>query len=297
MHKIVKLGSVIAVSMILAGGLTACGGGMFTRDKPKTDAEIVLGQEGRVLWESKLQYAKIVDRDVAGVANEHPTAITSDELRTVLSSLYITQKSLISRNKEVPLFSLGELHILSTAVANGLSQASSEEDINFVSIGTHKGLIAKEQKTTTGRLFISGGRLNIVFGLVHEIYKEKDTATGQEIDRRIHPLLPGTRKSEARMPVRIALDSGQSLYQDPETGKERADWLVIDIATVLAEAKKRKSGDTSSVTPELLEDVARSKQDAGNLREDVSGIKELLFEMSDEIERLKQQIEVLKANP
>lgn len=99
------------------------------------------------------------------------------------------------------------------------------------------------------------------------------------------------------MPIRVALDSGQSFYLDPKTDKERADWLVIDIATVLAEAKKRKTGDTSSVTPELLEDIARSKQEAGNLREDVGGIKEILFEMSDEIDRLKQQIEELKAKP
>ena len=297
MRKIVKLGSVIAISMIFAGGLTACGGGMFTRDKAKTDAEIVLGQEGRTLWESGLQYAKIVDRDIASVVNEHPSLITDDELRTVLSSLYITQKSFISKNKEVPLLSSAELSVLSIAIANGLSQAQPEEDITFVSIGSHKGMIAKEQKTTTGRVFISGGRLNIVFGLVHEIYKKKDIATGQEIDRRIHPLSPGTRKSEANMPIRIALDSGQAYYQDPKTGKERVDWLVIDIATVLAEAKKRTSGDNGSVTPELLEDIARSKQDAGNLREDLGGVKEMLFEMSDEIERLKQQIELLKETP
>jgi len=298
MRKIVKLSSALAISMILAGGLTACGGGgMFTRDAAKTDAEIVLGQEGRTLWESGLQYAKIVDRDIAGVVNEHPSFITDDELRTVFSSLYITQKSLISGKKEVPLFSAAELSVLSTAIANGFSQAQPEEDINFVSIGTHKGTIAKERKTTSGRVFISGGRLNIVFGIVQELFREKDLATGQEIDRRIHPLLPGTRKSEARMASRIALDSGQAYYQDPKTGKERADWIVIDVATVLAEAKNRKSGDTSSVTPELLEDIAQNKQNSANLRQDVGGIKEILFEMSDEIERLKQKIEALTAKP
>jgi len=298
MRKIVKLSSVIAVSMILAGGLTACGGGMFAADKPKTDTEIVSGQEGRTLWETGLQYVKIVDRDVAGgVANEHPVGISSEELRTVLSSIYVTKSSFISKNVENPMFSRAELQILSVAIANGLSQAATNEDVNFVSIGAHKGMMAKERKTTSGRLFMSGGRLNIVFGLVHEDFREKDLATGQKIDRRLNPLVPGTRKSEARMPIRVALDSGQSLYLDPETGKERADWLVIDIATVLATAKERKTGDTGSVTPELLEDIARSKQEAGNLRQDVGSIKEILFEMSDEIERLKQQIEELKVTP
>jgi len=297
MRNMVKLSGVIAISIIFAGGLTACGGGMFTRDKPKTDEEIVLGQEGRTLWESGLQYAKIVDRDVAGAANEHPVAISADDLRSVLSSVYVTKKSFISKNIDIPMFSYAELQILSTAIANGLSQTAPNEDINFVSIGSHKGTIAKERKTTTGRLFMSEGRLNIVFGLVHEVFREKDVTTGQEIDRRVHPLLPGSRKHEAAMPIAVALDSGQSLYIDPKTDKQREDWLVLDIATVLATLKKRKSDDPSSVTPELLEDIARNKQDSGNLREDVGGIKEMLFEMSDEIERLRQQIEILKAKP
>jgi len=294
MRKLVKLSSVLAVSVILAGGLTACGGGLLTRDKPKTDAEIVQGQEGRTLWESKLQYVKIVDQGTPGLASEHPTRLTADELRTVFASLYVGESSFFKK-KEVPLFAMSELHILSTAIANGLSQAASNEDVNFVSIGAHKGMMAKESKTTTGRVFISGGRLNIVFGLIHEIYSEKDKITGQTVDRRLHPLLPGTRKFEADIHTRIALDKGQSFYLDPETGKERADWLVIDIATVLATAAERTGGDDGKVSPELLEDVARSKQEASNLRDDVSNIKAILFEMSDEIEELKRQFEAAKA--
>ncbi|MBE9532648.1 MAG: hypothetical protein IMF04_00875 [Proteobacteria bacterium] len=294
MRKLVKLGSVIAISAVLVSGLTACGGGLLTRDKPKTDAEIVMGQEGRTLWESKLQYVKIVDRDVAGLANDHPVSISAEEMRTVLSSLYVGDDGFFKK-KEVPLFAMSELHILSTAVANGLSQASPGDDINFVSIGSHQGMMAKEAKTTTGRIFMSGGRLNVIFGLVHENYSEKDKLTGQQIDRRLHPLLPGKRKFESDLTTRIALDKGQSLYLDPETGKERADWLIIDVATVLAAAAERTGQDDGKVSPELLEDVARSKQEASNLRDDVSNIKAILFEMSDEIEALKKQLEAAKA--
>ncbi|PCJ29912.1 MAG: hypothetical protein COA90_10925 [Gammaproteobacteria bacterium] len=294
MHKTMKLGGVIAISMILAGGLTGCGGGMFSRDKAPTDSEVLLGQDGRTLWESGLQYVKIVNQDVVGsLKNEHPESISSDELRTVLGSIYVSETSFFKREDNV-LFSRAELHVLSTAIANGLSQAQDNEDINFVSIGQHKGVLAKERKTTTGRVFISDGRLNIVFGLIHEIYRDKDIATGQKIDRRIHPLNPGTRRFDAKPKVRVALDSGQANYLDPETGNERTDWLVIDIATVLAAAKERVTGDSSSVTPELLEDIARSKQDSTVLRRDVGKLKEIIFDMSDEIEKLKQQIENTK---
>jgi len=274
--------------------LTACGGGsMFTRDKAPTEADVLLGQKGRTLWESKLQYVKIVDQDTAALANEHPETITADEMRTVLSSLYVIKKGIFKATEE-PLFARSELQILSAALSSGLGQLESNEDLTFVSIGKHKGAIAKEDKTVSGRVFISGGRLNIIFGLVHENFREIDIATGQPIDRRIHPLLPGKRSFDSEPQTRIALDSGQANYLDSNTGEERTDWIVIDIATVLATAKERDTGDTSSVTPELLEDVARSKQDSRTLRQDVGKMKEIIFEMSDEIDRLKREIDDLK---
>lgn len=294
MRTIVKLSGIIAVSIALTGGLAGCG--VLSRDKPDTDAQILMGQNGRTLWESSLQYVKIVNRDLSGVPNEHPAAVSTDELRTVLGALYVNERTGFTTS-ENPLFSSSELQILSTAIASGLNQASPNEDINFVSIGSFKGLIAQERKTNTGRVFMSGGRLNIVFGMVHEIYRDKDLATGQDIDRRINPLLPGTRKTDSDLATPVALDSGQSFYLNPKTGKERRDWLVIDIPTVLAKAKERKTGDDGTVTPELLEDIARSKQETVNLRQDVGNLKEILFDMSGEIDRLKNEIEDLKTKP
>ena len=163
MHRIVKFGSLAAVSLMLAGGLTGCGGGMFTPDAAPTDDEIVSGQQGRTLWEAGLQYVKIVDRDMPGIANEHPESITSEQMRTVLSSLYVSEQSLFGAN-QLPVFSPAELQVLSATIPNGLSQAGPGEDITFVGLGLHKGTIAQERKTTTGRLFMSGGRLNIIFG-------------------------------------------------------------------------------------------------------------------------------------
>ncbi len=293
MRKFVKFSGVIAMSLALTTGLTACGG-MFTADKAPTEDDVLLSQDGRTLWESSLEYVKIVNRDVAGVANEHPAAISSDDLKTVLGAIYVSERIGLKR-VENPLFSASELPILSTALSSGLSQADTSEDINFVSIGIHPAALAKERKTNTGRVFIRDGRLNIVFGMVHETFRDKDLATGQEIDRRLNPLKPGSRNVEATMgSARIVLDKGQSLYQDPESGEERADWIVIDIATVLATAKARQGEDQGDISPELLEDIVRTKQETGNLNEDVNSMKEVLFEMSGEIDRLKKEIEALK---
>jgi hypothetical protein len=294
MRRIVKFGSLAVASLIFAGALSGCGGGsLFTPDKPDTEEEVLLGQEGRMLWQAKEQYVKIVDRDVPGLANDHPTAITSEELRTVLGSVYVADSAIIGTTQN-PMFSLGELQILSPALSSGFSQVQSDEDMAFVSIGIHPSALAQERKTNTGRVFISGGRLNIIFGKIHEQYLDFEKRTGNKVDRRLNPLLPGKRSASAEPPTRMVLDEGQSFYLDPETGKERIDWIVIDIKTVLAVAAERGSGDDGRVSPELLEDVARSKQETGNLREDVGNLKGILFDMSDEIDRLKKEIEDLK---
>lgn len=295
MYNIVKLSGIIAIGIVLSSGLTGCG--MLSADKAETDAEILMGQDGQTLWESSLQYVKIVGQTQSGgIASDHPAAISSDELRTVLASLYVNERVGLTKS-ENPLFAPSELTILSTAVASGLSQAATNEDVNFVSIGAHKGLIAKERKTNTGRVFISGGRLNIIFGLVHELYRDKNIATGQEIDRRLNPLLPGKRSFDSNPTIQVALDSGQSFYIDPATGEERRDWLVIDIATVIATAKERGAGDDGTVSPELLKEIARNKQETDNLSQDVGNMKEIMFEMSNEIDRLKQVIKDLTIQP
>lgn len=296
MRHSVKYGGIIAISLALMSGLTGCGGGMFAADKPETGDEILQGQDGKTLWEAQvgLQYVKIANQDKSGIPNEHPIILTSDEMRTVLSSIYVTE-TIRFKSVELPLFAIGETQVLSTTLASGLAQAQAGEDVTFVTIASHAGTFSDERKTNSGRVFMSGGRLNIIFGLIHEEYRKIDKQTGVEIDRRVHPLLPGSRKRDADSAVRIALDKGQSYYIDPDTGKERSDWLIIDIATVLKTAAERKAADHGDVSPELIEDVAQSKQDAGNLRMDVNNIEEMLFDMNAEMDKLQRKIEALEA--
>jgi len=286
MQGIVKYSSIIALSMAMTVGLSACGN-PFSK-KSSNDNEIVMSQSGPKLWESNLQYVRLVERDQPGT-NQHPLPISSDEMREVLSSMYVNQRVLL-RTQQVPLFSPGELQILSSTLAQGLSRAQPNEDITFVTLGVHAGAIAAERKTNSGRVFIdSNGRMNIIFGLVHQEYRDKDQITGQDIDRRVNPLLPGSRRSDSRPATRVALDNGQSYYE--ADGSERSDWLVIDIPTVLATAAERKGQDTGALTPEMREEIARTKRQTDNLTDDVANIKEILFEMSEQIEQLKQQMQ------
>ncbi|MDT8310795.1 MAG: hypothetical protein RQ732_05050 [Methylophaga sp.] len=292
MRAFVKYSGIVALSITMMLGLSACGGSSNKAEEPG----VIVTAEGKTLFEAGLQYVKVVKRDVSGIANQHPYPIDEADMRTILSSLYISQKVLF-KEEQIPLYSPGELQILSSGLARGLSIAESDEDLTYVTLGVHQGAIAKERKTNTGRVFIDGeGRLNIIFGLVQEQYRDKDQHTGLEIDRRVNPLLPGTRKFDSKPNMRVALDNGQSYYVDPETNEERSDWLVIDIPTVLATARER-AGDAveGMVSPELREDIARNKRDSQILRDDMANIKEILFEMSAEIEALREQLKADQA--
>jgi hypothetical protein len=279
----------MVLSVALTMGLTGCG------SSSKKSGEIEVAQTGDVLFEAGLQFVKIEPRDAPGVSNEHPVPITAEDMRTVLKSVYV-QESTLFNDRQAPMFSPGEVQILGTTLSSGFGRVDSTQDLTFVMLGVHPGLVGKERLTNSGRVFVSGGRLNIVFGKAHEEFREKDRYTGQEIDRRINPLLPGTRKSEADLTVPLVLDQGQSYYVDPDTGKERRDWLVIDVATVLAVAAEREqeAGD-QFISAELKEDIAQNKQDAKNLREDMANIKEVLFEMSDKLEQMSRDMDALKA--
>ncbi len=296
MRSSIRLSFISVVSIALAAGLSGCSS-TFKRDSQLTEDDILLAQDGRTLWQAKLQYVKIVNQDVANaLPNDQPISLTSDDLRSILQLLTVSGTRLF-REVEMPLFSLGELQILGTAISAGLSQTGPNEDINFVSIGSHAGTLAKELKTTTGRVFVRDAKLNIIFGLVHQLYVEKDPITGQPIDQRLNPLLPGNRSSDSAPAIRVALGPGQAYYYDPETGKERTDWLVIDIATALAAIRERETDTTGLVAPGLLEDIARNKQQARKLRDDITNMKEIIFELQNDIDVLNKKIEASQKKP
>lgn len=291
MRGVVKISGVIAASMAMMVGLSGCGN-PFSK-QPQTQA-IEAAQSGPTLWESNLQYVRIVSQDAGALPNQHPLPISQEEMRSILESMYVNQRILL-RTSQVPLFSPGELSTLSSTLARGLNQAGPNEDVNFVILGLHQGALASERRTNSARVFVDdAGRLNFVFGLIHEEYREKDQLTGQTIDRRVNPLLPGSRNRDSGVNTTVAQDNGISFYQDPNTGRERTDWVVIDIPTVLATSQQRRQGQHGDINPQLVEDIVRTKQETDNLRDDMSNVKEILFEMSDEIERLREELERLR---
>ena len=176
---------------------------------------MIANAPAQYLWQSGDQFVALVPAEQlpATVSNDHPVTLDRDRLRGALATLEWQEPG---EAKPVQLLTDYELSILAEQLKAGLARSTAGEELVFALIGNHPALmgLARSPMATTGRVFFSKGRLNIIMGKVHE-------AVGKNDDRRLDPFLPGSRGNLPRL-------SGQLLVPQAVGGKRRADWLVID---------------------------------------------------------------------
>jgi len=174
--------------------------------------------ERRLLWQSRDQFVALEPQDagIAGPArpNEHPAALTAEQLATLLAALQIRATE---HAPAVPLFTRNTLDALVPQLLIGLQQATPGDDLTFAVISLREALygLAKEPSVTTGRLFIRDDRLNLIVGLAQQDVNERE-------DRRLAPFTPGSRRTAA---------GGQWLLQTPTQPPgytlARRDWATV----------------------------------------------------------------------
>ncbi len=160
--------------------------------------------------------------------NAHPVAVSVDALRPILANLKV--KGSISRDAE-PVFTSRELDEIMPPLVAALAKAGPREDIAFAASDGH-GQFGKysPRLVTTGRVFVLGTTLNIIFGRVHEPYDRSAVAT---------LYIPGSRVQR--------IEGVWSLVpENARLADHRSDWLIID--TALLPAQKEKA-DGRAATP------------------------------------------------
>lgn len=208
----VVMGRLLAFAAFAVGCLAGCG----TMKPAGDDAGAV-----RTIWKARDQFVTVVSRERGGgipdVANDHPVTITPAGIRKALASVRVIAKG---EEAPAPLFTETELKVLEDAVSAGLRQAGPDEDLAFAVIGYHQTLfgLAKEPKVTSGRIFSQEGRLNLILGIVHRDVGESD-------DRRLSPLVPGSRMKPSAIAGRIMPTPGGLQFS-----MKREDWLVFSPA-------------------------------------------------------------------
>jgi hypothetical protein len=172
------------------------------------------------IWQSREQFVSLAPRDDQGVArvpNRHPVSLSTGELREALASLTV---QLPDTPKPVAVFGDSELDVLSEQLHVGLQQAGTDQDLVFAILGEMPLLksFASVDVVTTGRVFYRENGLNLIFGMVRELVKERD--------RRLQPFLPGSRLHESALPGPVSATADSLVHP-----ANRPDWVVLPLGS------------------------------------------------------------------
>ena len=187
-------------------------------------------------------------RDLSKAILDHPKYLSKDILSSALSSIYYKEKGITGWGKEQNVFQENELLKLTPHMVNAFTKASPSQYILVNSSYTKgKGLFKSDVYTIFG-LFISSGKLNVVFSRIQYedlVDKGADNVFGEaKQEGFVDPF------SITGNPFwKISLRSGQQL----KTG--HSNWLIIDLeegAFVSRESFEKQE------TPGVKQDVPSS---------------------------------------
>lgn len=201
-------------------------------------------RRGKPLYAKGLDYVRIVEQDAWKVPNDHPFAMTEEEMRNALSSLRYSRSSFLGLggSSDKPIFAEDQINILAEYVTQGLRMARDHDDIIFSVTGAKDDLLGSEYLITSGRVFVADGNLNIIFGLVDSDYQvELDREDYMEYIWRLQRGERGLRSQDLSedyfpdSPVEAGYRSeegdldGATLLSGGKIRQKRVDWLVVEL--------------------------------------------------------------------
>jgi hypothetical protein len=180
-------------------------------------------------------YVRIERIEAGAPDNSHPFSISADELRRSLASLQVEGGVSISVK---PLFNEEELKEIAPHLVAALAKAGPREDVTFAVTGKHGFLGRYSSKSvTTGRVFARDGQLNVIFGLVHELYE------GRELGDSLTPSFPpGSRAPRPDRIWKIVPTSGR-------LADGRVDWVMLGMAKPPAPVEKAGAAPAAPAPP------------------------------------------------
>jgi len=189
------------------------------------DVDAWLQEPTQQLKWSDWDFVQLVKRDAkeAGKPNAHPVQINAEQLAEVLSRM--TCKTAGETRK---LFNEEEVLRLSRAASGALAVASADQDFVFRTAVRHMdfGLLGQKM-VNSGRIFVEGGRLNILIGTQ---LSDALLAVRQGM-QPFQPMNPGTR---SKVSARVELTGGVSSKEQ----LVRPDWLALDLTQLPTPSEK-----------------------------------------------------------
>lgn len=190
------------------------------------------------VWELQGRYVRLAPQ--SGAPNEHPVQLSEAELAAALAVIEVRTTPTKRFNRktsediQTPVFDEKETEVLGKALALGLARATPGQDVVFLITGDHdvgvRGLF-KNHDLNAGRAFYRDGRLNLLFGEVHEAHHESGNKRGL-IGAGDAPSL-GSRNVPMERDWQILERPG--IRQHHQGDDVRRDWVEIDVPVVLAD--------------------------------------------------------------
>lgn len=175
--------------------------GVYTSDK---------SLQSTYIWKKGKQYIAIVQRiSVRGRNNKntiHPINISQNTIFNSFSKINYRILEKDGKKSDLrPVFSKGNIELLSKRIPEALKQANKNQDILFEVFQLRKKfwILPTTVDTTAGYLFIEPGRINIIFEKINEDYQ------GYDYDE----------------PRKIAGDSSQGVYGGNK--KIAKGWVIL----------------------------------------------------------------------
>ncbi len=240
-----------------------------------------------VIWKHRDQFVRIESQDRGTTKpppNEHPANLSAERIRNMLGSLDVQFEG---DDKPVAVFTFKELEILGEAISTGLAQSGPREDVTFAIAGIHRGLVsfAKDRSISTYRAFVENGQFNLIIGTLHETYVENT-------ERRMYPLIPGSRKytpPNPRRPIKtwqIMPEAGLELKTID--GRERHDWLVLNTNPELWKSAMAEKKEAKETAKDAFREASEVREESAQLEVEQQRMRSELQEMKQTIEQMKQ---------
>lgn len=219
--------------LVLATMLSACAGMGARESRHPGD-----------VFRSGDNYVRLVPAEAGAPTNSHPFIISPRDLRNLLAGIHVVGADSI---RKAPVFSKEQLEMIVPPLTNALSKAGPHQDVTFT-VTAYPGLFGTHslKSVTTGRVFVSAGAMNLIFGLMQERFG------GSDYEYKMPEIAPGTR---AR---RIDQAPWQIDVGNAKVREQRGDWLVFNQSVIPAaaiapprpspEAGVKPGGETTSPT-------------------------------------------------
>ena len=201
--KILKISFFLTLFLISSCGIKKSWeeSGVYTSDK---------SLQSTYIWKKGKQYIAIVQTIPVRGRNKkntiHPINISQNTIFNSFSKInYRILKQKGKKSDLRPVFSKGNIELLSKRIPEALKQANKNQDILFEVFQLRKKfwILPTTVDTTAGYLFIEPGRINIIFEKINEDYQ------GYDYDE----------------PRRIVGDSSQGVYGGNK--KIAKGWVIL----------------------------------------------------------------------